>query len=84
MKHNDSRPDAGVYIIGRPLMFAIWTLALWGTGTGIRLVWLFMTDESKALRLAVLPAVWLPIAVAVVMWIALTAALRRHRRHGES
>jgi hypothetical protein len=77
MKHIDSRRDAKVYGIGRPLMFAIWTLALWGTGTGIRLVWLFMTDAPKALRLAVLPTVWLPIAVAVVMWIALAAALRR-------
>jgi hypothetical protein len=83
IKKTDRGRDANVYVIGRPLMFAIWALALWGTGTGIRLVWLFITDEAKALRLAVLPTVWLPIAVAVVMWIALAAAVRRYRRHGE-
>ena len=71
---------ANVYVIGRPLMFAIWVLALWGTGTGARLLWLFVTDEPKALRLVGLPSVWMPIVIAAVMWLALAAALRRHRR----
>jgi hypothetical protein len=51
-------------------------VALWGTGTGGRLLWLFITDEAKALRLIALPSVWLPIALAALMWIALAAAVR--------
>ena len=77
----DRARDAGVYVVGRPLMFALWALALWGTGTGVRLLWLFVTDEAKARRLAVLPTVWGPIVLAVVMWIAMGAALRRFRHH---
>jgi hypothetical protein len=84
MRQADPGRDANVYVIGRPVMFAIWVLALWGTGTGVRLLWLFVTDEAKAMRLVVLPTVWVPILVAALMWIALAAALRRYRRHGES
>jgi hypothetical protein len=75
--------DANAYVIGRPLMFVIWVLALWGTGTGARLLWLFVTDEAKARRLVGLPTVWAPIVIAVLMWAALAAAVRNHRRHGE-
>ena len=79
MPQAPSEPKASktsVYLIGRPVMFAIWVLALWGTATGIRLLWLFITDEAKALRLIALPSVWLPIALAALMWIALAAAVR--------
>ena len=82
-------PQAGperkvnVYAIGRPVMFVIWVLALWGTGTGIRLLWLFITDQPRALRLVALPTVWRPILLAVLMWMALGAAFRHYRRHGE-
>ena len=72
-----------MYGIGRPLLFMIWVVALWGTGTGIRLLWLFLTDEAKALRLIVLPTVWVPVLLAVVMWVALAAAVWNYRRHGE-
>jgi hypothetical protein len=83
MRQADPGRDANVYVIGRPLMFAIWVLALWGTGTGVRLLWLFVTDEAKAVRLVVLPTVWVPIVIAALMWLALAAAVRSHRRHGE-
>jgi len=83
MPQTTPRRDANVYVVGRPVMFAIWVLALWGTGTGARLLWLFVADEAKALRLVRLPSVWMPILIAVVMWLAFAAALRRHRRRGE-
>jgi hypothetical protein len=83
MRQAGPRRAKNVYLIGRPVMFAIWVLALWGTGTGIRLLWLFVTDEAKAARLVVLPTVWVPIVVAALMWIALGAAVRRYRHEGE-
>jgi hypothetical protein len=83
MRQTTPGRDANVYGIGRPVMFAIWVLALWGTGAGARLLWLFVTDEPKALRLIGLRSVWMPILIAVVMWLALIAAVRRHRRRGE-
>jgi len=83
MPQADPRRAANVHAVGRHVMFAIWVLALWGTGTGIRLLWLFVTDEAKALRLVRLPTVWAPIAIAVLMWVALAAAWRNYRRHGE-
>jgi hypothetical protein len=75
--------EANVYIVGRPLMFVLWVVTLWGTGTGVRLLWLFLTDEARAFRLAGLPTVWVPIVLGTLMWIALLAAIRHHRRHGE-
>ena len=83
MPHADPGRDAKVYAVGRSAMFTIWVLALWGTGTGIRLLWLFVTDEAKASRLVVLPTVWVPIVIAVLMWVALAMALRNYRRNGE-
>jgi hypothetical protein len=83
MPQAGSKREANVSAIGRPVMFAIWVLALWGTGTGIRLLWLFITDQARALRLVARPAVWGPILLAVLMWIALAAAFRHYRRHGE-
>jgi hypothetical protein len=83
MPQADPGRDANVYGIGRRVMFGIWVFALWGTGTGIRLLWLFVTDEAKAYRLVVLPTVWVPIVIAVLMWVALAMALRNYRRHGE-
>jgi hypothetical protein len=83
MRQADPGRDANVYVIGRPVMFATWVLALWGTGTGVRLLWLFVTDEAKAVRLVVLPTVWVPIVIAALMWIALAAAVLHYRRHGE-
>ena len=83
MPQADPGRDANVYVIGRPVMFAIWVLALWGTGTGVRLLWLFVTDEAKALRLVVLPTVWVPIVIAALMWLALAMAARNYRRNGE-
>ena len=82
VRPTDSR-EANVYIVGRPLMFVLWVLTLWGTGTGIRLLWLFITDSARAFRLAGYPTVWGPMVLAVLMWIALVAAVRHHRRHGE-
>ena len=83
MPQADPARGTNFYVIGRPMMFTIWVLALWGTGTGIRLLWLFVTDEAKARRLVLLPTVWVPIVLAVLMWLALAAAVRRYRRHGE-
>jgi hypothetical protein len=83
MREAEPRRVTSAYAIGRPLLFTIWVIALWGTGTGARLLWLFITDEAKALRLIALPSVWVPIALAAVMWIALGAAVRNFRRHGE-
>ena len=83
MRQAEPGRGSNLYGIGRPLLFTIWVVALWGTGTGVRLLWLFITDEAKALRLIALPTVWVPIVLAALMWIALAAAVRNFRRHGE-
>jgi hypothetical protein len=84
MQRGDRAADFRVYVFGRPLMFALWALSLWGTVTAVRLAWLYLAgDTANALRLARLPTVWGPIAVAALMWIGLVLALRRFRRSGE-
>ena len=77
-------PQAGTYMVGRPLLFVVWAFALWGTGVAVRLVWLAATRGlPAALRFLALSSVSIPVVVAVCMWIALFAAVRRFHRHGE-
>jgi hypothetical protein len=76
--------EVGRYVIGRPLMFLVWGLALWGTATIATLLWIAATDSAaRALHLLAQPSVSVPIVIAVVMWAALFAALRNYRRRGE-
>jgi hypothetical protein len=77
-------PRAAAYIVGRPLMFVVWGIALWGTGVAVRLAWLVATRGlPAALGFLALPGVSIPVVVALCMWIALLAAVRRFHRHGE-
>jgi len=77
-------PETGIYVIARPLMFVVWAIALWGTGVGMRLAWLAVTQGlSAALPFLLQRAVWIPILLAVLMWIAVIVAVRGFREHGE-
>jgi cation transporter-like permease len=76
--------EAGVYVLGRPLMFVLWGLALWGTFVGAAVVWVGATESAaKALRLCLHPFVCVPILIAVAMWVALFVAVGNYRRRGE-
>src|SRR5713101_6400936 len=76
-------PQAGTYVVGRPLMFVVWAIALWGTGVALRLAWLAATRGlPAALQFLALPGVSVPVVVALCMWIALLVAVRRFHRHG--
>jgi hypothetical protein len=77
-------PEYGVYVIGRPLMLVLWGIALWGTAVGARLIWMAVVVGSEAaLRFLWVPTVWLPVTLAVLMWVALFVTVRRFRRGGE-
>jgi hypothetical protein len=80
----DPPRELGLYVIGRPLMFVVWGLTLWGTAMAARLAWIAATDSSvRAVHLLAQGSVWVPIVIAVLMWAALFAALRNYRRRGE-
>ncbi|HUG52843.1 MAG TPA: hypothetical protein VMR21_04560 [Vicinamibacteria bacterium] len=87
MPHVDDPVPArqfGRYVLGRPLMFVLWGIALWGTAAGVRLVWMAATQGlSAALPLLGLPSVFVPIVLAVLMWGAVAVAVRRFRGDGE-
>ncbi|HKV43692.1 MAG TPA: hypothetical protein VJT32_03290, partial [bacterium] len=68
--------EAGVYVVGRPLMFVLWALALWGTMAGAALAVIATTDSAaRALHLLGRPFVFLPLSLSVVMWAALMGVL---------
>ena len=78
------KPQYGVYVIGRPLMLVIWGIALWGSAVAARLVWIAATKSlAGAIGLLVWPSVWIPVVMAIVMWVGLVVALRGFRRDGE-
>lgn len=84
LKRAGPDPEYGVYVIGRPVMLVLWCIALWGTAVGARLVWIVLSQGSAAaIRFLWIPAVWLPIVLAVLMWAALLVAVRRSRGGGE-
>jgi hypothetical protein len=85
MREPDRSDNFKVYAVGRPLLFFVWALALWGTCTGVRLVWMALTGRMTAvLRLGTHAFVRVPIMAAVVMWTALALAWRQHKRGGEA
>lgn len=76
-------PDSefGTYVIGRPIMLVVWGVALWGTALGVRLAWIAATQgSSTALWFLSVASVYVPILVALFMWVALGLAIRRFRR----
>jgi len=80
--------DFLVYVVGRPLMLALWALVLWGTLVDAAALFLLATRGTRAVIESLFPRGGSPLAVlntvlgvlAAIVWLAVAALSRRSCR----
>ena len=83
--------DVAAQALVRPLLFAFWSLVIWGTLVGLACLYAAFTRGPAGAVEALVPSAgdgvwaWLNLALAVLatgVWIVVTIALRRGGREG--